>query len=251
MSARRARGRSTRRRANEQKGASAARGRRRGGVVAAVPPEDRARPRRGVLRPGGEASTRASEAPSARRYSRSIGNSAGTTDRYFFDAQGKKFRSKAEIARALGLAKAPAVRHKGDGTSRNLKPGEAPAVVSFNWDKLVEPGAAPLEKTFENSAKALDVAGDFLEYNPHSSLEERLQTPRLPRKWREILENASATGVRENRLSSGRRGARRGSSFDASRRRRGDDVDIPRTSRRRRGYDADRPSMHRGDAATT
>ena len=34
-------------------------------------------------------------------YSRSIGNSAGTTDRYFFDASGKKFRSRAEIARVI------------------------------------------------------------------------------------------------------------------------------------------------------
>ena len=41
-------------------------------------------------------------------HDRPTGSSAGTTDRYYFDEFGKRFRSKAEIARALGLAGAPA-----------------------------------------------------------------------------------------------------------------------------------------------
>ncbi|KAH8046536.1 potassium:proton antiporter [Aureococcus anophagefferens] len=45
-------------------------------------------------------------------HDRPTGSSAGTTDRYYFDEFGKRFRSKAEIARALGLAGAPA-RHAG------------------------------------------------------------------------------------------------------------------------------------------
>ena len=73
-------------------------------------------------------------------YSRSIGNSAGTTDRYFFDASGKKFRSRAEIARALGLSGAPAIRVKGDGTTSTgvLRPGEAPATFKYEWGDQTE-----------------------------------------------------------------------------------------------------------------
>ena len=80
-------------------------------------------------------------------YSRSIGNSAGTTDRYFFDSSGKKFRSRAEIARALGLSGAPAIRVKGDGTTSTgvLRPGEAPATFKYEWGDQTE-------RTFEESA---------------------------------------------------------------------------------------------------
>ena len=41
---------------------------------------------------------------------RTDGATAGTTDAYFYSPAGKKFRSKAEIARHLGFAVAPRVK---------------------------------------------------------------------------------------------------------------------------------------------
>ncbi|KAH8077166.1 potassium:proton antiporter [Aureococcus anophagefferens] len=46
-------------------------------------------------------------------HDRPTGSSAGTTDRYYFDEFGKRFRSKAEIARALGLAAPARARRRG------------------------------------------------------------------------------------------------------------------------------------------
>jgi hypothetical protein len=119
-------------------------------------------------------------------YSRSIGNSAGTTDRYFFDASGKKFRSRAEIARALGLSGAPAIRVKGDGTTSTgvLRPGEAPATFKYEWGDQTE-------RTFEESANAFRVEGDFREFDGRDAMgaEVSLMYRRQPKRWRDVLEN--------------------------------------------------------------
>ena len=57
-------------------------------------------------------------------YDRSTGHSAGTTDRYWYDRQGGRYRSRAEIARALGLSGAPAVRIRISATGAVLERGQ-------------------------------------------------------------------------------------------------------------------------------
>ena len=112
-------------------------------------------------------------------YSRSIGNSAGTTDRYFFDASGKKFRSRAEIARALGLSGAPAIRVKGDGTQHGSPmTGEAPATFKYEWGDQTERTSkkAPLRSRATRNSM-VDIMGAGC---PHGR--------RQPR-WRDVLEN--------------------------------------------------------------
>ena len=154
-------------------------------------------------------------------YSRSIGNSAGTTDRYFFDTTGKKFRSRAEIVRALGLSGAPAIRVKGDGSTSTgvLRPGEQPATFGFEWDRLsvvpldAESGNAPVpaqspaemfdgrphgqaplpqNRTFGNAARVFKIAGDFREFDGKDAMgaEVSQMYRRQPKRWRDVLENA-------------------------------------------------------------
>jgi len=62
-------------------------------------------------------------------HSRSSGD---TTDRYFFDEAGTKFRSKAEVARYLNLAGAPAKVTKG-AMKATLQTGETLAEMEFDW----------------------------------------------------------------------------------------------------------------------
>ena len=143
-------------------------------------------------------------------YSRSIGNSAGTTDRYFFDTTGKKFRSRAEIVRALGLSGAPAIRVKGDGSTSTgvLRPGEQPATFKFEWGEQAPPpvpaqspaemfdgrshGQGPLERTFENAARVFKIAGDFREFDGKDAMgaEVSQMYRRQPKRWRDVTENA-------------------------------------------------------------
>ena len=84
-------------------------------------------------------------------YDRPTGNSAGTTDRYFYDTSGKKFRSRSEIARALGLSGAPAVRIKGEGMSGALA----------RWTRTTLFSEAPLNERVREEAKSIfDVCAD-------------------------------------------------------------------------------------------
>lgn len=103
-------------------------------------------------------------------FDRSTGRSAGGTDRYFFDGDGKKYRSRAEVARALGLEGAPSIRVKGATTSA---PGERPAVATFDD-----------HKGFAKSAQALSFEGDFSEFDGAD-----VRRPTLPKKWRPLLAN--------------------------------------------------------------
>ncbi|KAK7233416.1 histone-lysine N-methyltransferase [Aureococcus anophagefferens] len=128
-------------------------------------------------------------------YDRPTGNSAGTTDRYFYDTSGKKFRSRAEIARALGLSGAPAVRIKGEGMSGALQPGEKPATFQFRWDDGSEEEGTlksrGLTRDFLGSSKAFEIGGDFREFDARNVLGDTkvCRPARVPRRWRPILEN--------------------------------------------------------------
>lgn len=104
-------------------------------------------------------------------YDRSTGRSAGGTDRYFFDSEGKKYRSRAEVARALGLEGAPSIRVKGTAP---CAPGEKPAVATFGE-----------HKSFSKSARALSFEGDFSEFDAA----DVKRSPTMPRKWRPLLAN--------------------------------------------------------------
>ncbi|KAJ8598867.1 hypothetical protein CTAYLR_010465 [Chrysophaeum taylorii] len=131
---------------------------------------------------GGEASMVASWRTEV--YTRSTGRSAGDLDRYFYDEAGKKYRSRAEIARALGLAGAPAKRVKGSGALRAaLAPGEKPAVVGFERGEE--------DRTFRASARAMVIEGNFTEFEPSAAIETTAWKSRArPKRWVALSENA-------------------------------------------------------------
>ena len=86
----------------------------------------------------------------------SIGNS-GRDHGPTFDASGKKFRSRAEIAGTLGPSGAPAIRVKGDGTyvDRSPRPARSPGPrAEYEWGDQTE-------RASEESANAFRVEGDF------------------------------------------------------------------------------------------
>ena len=118
-------------------------------------------------------------------YDRSTGHSAGTSDRYWYDRKGRRFRSRAEIARALGLSGAPSVRIKGESVAGVLAPGESPATFSHEFP------AAATEKTLAACAAAFTIGGDFREFEARDVLAgtRAVGVERRPRRWRPLLEN--------------------------------------------------------------
>eukprot|EP00628_Pelagophyceae_sp_CCMP2097_P035293 CAMPEP_0184272076 /NCGR_PEP_ID=MMETSP0977-20130417/40794_1 /TAXON_ID=483370 /ORGANISM="non described non described, Strain CCMP2097" /LENGTH=674 /DNA_ID=CAMNT_0026577939 /DNA_START=32 /DNA_END=2053 /DNA_ORIENTATION=+ len=115
-------------------------------------------------------------------YSRLSGKSGGDTDRYWYDASAKKYRSNAEIARALQLDGAPKKKEKGDHTATRLAPGETPCSVAYG------DGAAPT--TLAAAAAALILTGDFSEFLPHASVRAASTAKRQPPRWRPLAANA-------------------------------------------------------------
>ena len=58
----------------------------------------------------------------SRTETRRVGNTAGTSDTYWYAPNGKKFRSRAEIARHLKLDGAPGKRAKRSAREKDVLP---------------------------------------------------------------------------------------------------------------------------------
>ena len=119
---------------------------------------DRAPPASATNRVDGVAATRRDAHPTqATVETRKEGDTAGTYDVYYFDPAGKRYRSRAEVARAFFLA-VPQRRTKAASTFGRTKKGRRRAAHAKRFAACTQHLRAALGRVLDDEQEAVDPA---------------------------------------------------------------------------------------------